>query len=236
MEEIKYPIRINKYLAQKNICSRKEADDLIKQGKVKVNGKAAVLGYMVKEDDQLTFGKFDKKLVYFAFNKPKGIVTTNPSHGEVAIKDIIRTQERVFPIGRLDKDSHGLIILTNDGRITGKVLDPELKHEKEYTVKTNQQIDGVFLRKMATGVKLDDGYITKNCVVNSTSNNSFSIVLIEGKNRQIRRMCTALGKEVRDLQRTRILNISLGDLKDGQMRKIEGEELNKLLSVIGLKV
>ena len=132
MEEIKYPVRINKYLAQKKVCARREADELIIQGKVKINGKKAVLGAKVNENDKVTVEKINKKLVYIAFNKPKGMITHNPENGEKSIKDILDFNKEIFPLGRLDKDSSGLIILTNDGRVTDKLLNPKYNHDKEY--------------------------------------------------------------------------------------------------------
>lgn len=232
MEEIKYPIRINKYLALKKICSRREADVFIKQKKVKINNRVAVLGDKVKENDNVSFDNLEKELIYLAFNKPKGIITHSPQGEEEEIKDIIRIPEKVFPLGRLDKDSHGLIILTNDGRITDKVLNPDYEHEKEYIVKTDKPITSQFLKRMIGGVKLDDGYITKECKVEKIVKNSFSIILTEGKKRQIRRMCAILSIGVLDLKRVRILNINIGDLKLGEARKIKGKELQEFLSTI----
>lgn len=234
MEELKYPIRINKYLALKKICTRKEADILISQKKVKINDAIAVLGAKVNKEDNVTVSNFKKELIYLAFNKPKGIITHSPQKGETEIKKILQTNQKVFPVGRLDKDSSGLIILTNDGRITDRMLNPEYSHEKEYIVKVNKPIDNYFIKRMADGVKLDDGYVTKKCIVRKASNNSFSIILTEGKNRQIRRMCGRLDYSIIELKRVRILNIELGKLLQGESRNIKGEELQKFLSLIGL--
>jgi 23S rRNA pseudouridine2604 synthase len=235
MEEIKYPIRINKYLAYKKICARREADALIVQKKVKINGKIAILGDKVDEkDDVVVDDKAKKKLVYFAFNKPKGVITHSPQKGEEEIKDIINIKEKVFPVGRLDKNSSGLIILTNDGRLTDRLLNPEYNHQKEYIVKVTKPIDGLFLKKMGEGVKIDDGYVTKKSIVAKISSERFSIVLTEGKKHQIRRMCDALGYSISNLERRRIMNIKLGNLQQGDFREIKGYELNGLLKSIGL--
>jgi len=234
-EEIKYPVRINKYLAYKKICARREADELISQKKVKINGRIAILGDKVNEKDNVVVeNNGQKKLVYIAFNKPKGVITHSPQKGEEEIKDIVNIKEKVFPVGRLDKNSSGLIILTNDGRLTDKLLNPEYNHEKEYIIKVDKKIDNSFLKRMAVGVKLDDGYVTKKCIITKISENRFSIVLTEGKKHQIRRMCAALGYVILNLERRRIMNIKLGSLQQGDFREIKGYELNELLKSIGL--
>jgi len=236
MEEIKYPMRLNKYLAHKNICSRREADKLIADGKIFVNGKISGLGDKVDENDIVEVKANPKEdYVYFAFNKPSGIVTHSPQGEESGIENIVDFPKKVFPIGRLDKDSHGLIIMTNDGRITGKLLGPQHNNEKEYVVRVDKPIDAKFVRRMSSGVTLDDGYRTKECKVAKISTNVFLITLTEGKNRQIRRMCGFFGYAVTDLNRTRVMNIELGGLRPGQFRKIKGEELKKFLSDLGLE-
>lgn len=200
-----YPMRINKYLAHKNICSRREADELIRLGKIKINGKRAVLGDKVLENDEVVVSKKNpKKLFYYAYNKPVGIITHSPQGQEKSIADVTKFPEEVYPIGRLDKDSWGLIIMTNDGRITDKILNPEKNHQKEYAVKVNKVMSESFLNKMARGVILDDGYKTKEAKVQKINDGMFSIILTEGKKRQIRRMCTMLGYSVVDLKRVRI--------------------------------
>ncbi len=234
MEEIIYPIRINKYLAHKNICARREADEFISQKKVKINGRVAVLGDKVQEGDTVTVDA-KKKLFYLAFNKPQGIVTHSPQEGEQEIKDILQFNEEVFPVGRLDKESSGLIILTNDGRLTDKLLNPDYDHEKEYIVKVNQKVDTSFIKRMGQGVKLDDGYITKKCEVTKISNERFSIILTEGKKHQIRRMCGALGYGVTELERKRIMSITLGNLLPGDFRELKGKELLEFLKELGLE-
>lgn len=236
-KEIVYPIRINKYLAYNNFCTRRAADEIIKSGRVKINGQVAVLGVKVKETDEVTIDKDirrNKKLVYLAYNKPQGIVTHSPQKGEKSIEDIFNYSQKVFPVGRLDKDSYGLIILTNDGRVTDRLLNPDHYHEKEYLVKVDRTISPGFIKNMSEGVVLDDGYKTRNCEVKKINDLSFSIVLTEGKKRQIRRMCEKLERRVIELKRIRIMNIKLGSLKSREYREIEGLEQAELLKSIGI--
>jgi 23S rRNA pseudouridine2604 synthase len=233
-EEIKYPVRINKYLALQKICARREADELISQKKVKINGRIAVLGDKVNKNDKVAVDNFKKNLIYLAFNKPRGVITHSPQNGEKEIKDILKFKENIFPVGRLDKNSSGLIILTNDGRLTDRLLNPKYNHDKEYIVKVNKPIDNSFIKKMTEGVRLDDGYITKKCSVQKVSNERFSIILTEGKKHQIRRMCDALGYGILNLERRRIMNIKLGSLVAGDYREIKGQELSTLLRSLGL--
>lgn len=232
--KIIYPLRINKYLAAKKIASRREVDELIKQGKVKINGRKAKLGELVSETDKVAIEGDLKKLVYLAFNKPRGIVTHSPKKGETSIADILPFSGKVFPVGRLDKDSRGLIILSNDGRITDRLLNPDGYHEKEYEARTDNLLTNIFIKQIERGVSLGGGYTTKKCVVRKIDDFSFSIILTEGKNRQIRRMCEALGYEALDINRTRIMNIKLGNLKSGRCRIISGEELDELLFDLNL--
>lgn len=229
-----FPIRINKYLAEKKICARREADKLISAGKVKVNGKKAELGQKVFENDKVSVEATGKKLIYIAFNKPKGVITHSPQMGEDSIKDIVNF-DGVFPLGRLDKDSCGLIILTNDGRVTDRLLNPEYEHEKEYIVRVSKPITGIFIKIMENGVKLDDGYVTKKCELNKISQDRFSIILTEGKKHQIRRMCAALGYSIKHLERRRIMNIKLNNIQPGDFREIKGKELEEFLMSLGLK-
>ena len=237
-DNIEYPIRINRYLFIKGYCSRREADRLIEKGQIKINGKVAVLGQKVEENDKVEISDKVKKIaderVYLAFNKPIGIVTHNPIKGQRSIEEIVKYKTKVFPMGRLDKDSHGLIILTNDGRITNALLNPENEHEKEYVVEVNHRIDLNFIRAMEQGVKIDD-YKTKPAKIKKIDARVFHITLIEGKKHQIRRMCSALKQEVLDLQRIRVMNIKLGKLKVGEYREIEGEELEKFLKELNIK-
>ena len=229
-----YPIRINKYLAEKKICSRREADELIKNGKIIINGKVAELGEMVLESDEVVVDGNLKKLVYLAYNKPKGVVTHTGQEGETSISDIIKLDTDVYPLGRLDKDSRGLILLTNDGRVTDKLLNPIYSHDKEYIVKVNKFIDENFENEMINGVQIGGGYKTKKCVFKKIDDFTFSIILIEGKNRQIRNMCKVLGFGVVDLKRVRVMNVELNDLKQGRYRVINNEELDKFLTDLGL--
>jgi len=230
---MEFPIRINKYLASQDVASRREADELIRGGMVKINGKLAKLGDKVNEGDKVTFSN-QKKCVYYALNKPTGIVTHSPQKGEEGILEKIHFPTKVFPLGRLDKDSRGLIILTNDGRMTDKLLNPDYEHEKKYVVQVNHPITKEFIKRMGEGVKLDDGYRTKKCVVKRESPDFFSIILTEGKKRQIRRMCSTLGYRVLDLNRIKIMNVQLGNLGEGQFRPIKKNELETLLRDLGL--
>ncbi|MDD4902610.1 MAG: pseudouridine synthase [Patescibacteria group bacterium] len=233
-EGIEYPVIINKYLALKNISSRKEADRLLKAGKITVNGKPGEPGQMIKAGDKVEVDLGRKSLVYLAFNKPRGIITHSPQGEEKSIADILRFHLPVFPIGRLDKMSSGLIILTNDGRITDKLLNPDFAHEREYEVDVDRPLTPEFLHKMAQGVELDDGYLTKKCRAKKIRDKTFLIILTEGKKHQIRRMCEVLGQKVVDLHRLRIMNIGLNGLPAGKYRQIVGLELKEFLNVLGL--
>jgi len=236
-EEIEFPMRINKYLAHQNICSRRKADELIVQGKVMLNGVKAKLGDKVNEEDKVEIlgkEKMEEELVYLAFYKPAGVVTHNPQEGEEAIADIIKFSGKIFPIGRLDKDSEGLIIMTNDGRITDKLLNPDFYHEKEYIVGVDKEINQKFIKQISGGIQLDDDCRTRPCEVKKINPHSFSIILTEGKKHQIRLMCEKLGYTVVDLIRSRISNIQLNDLLPGKFRKIKGDELRELMKQINM--
>ncbi len=224
-------MRINKYLAAKKYCTRRGADELIRKGRVLINGKPAVLGDKIKEKDVVEVKWRQTKYRYFAYNKPRGVITHSPQGEEKEIAEIIPVQG-VFPVGRLDKDSYGLIILTDDGRITDPLLNPEYAHEKEYEVVTLDKLPSNFKRRMEGGVDIG-GYTTKPCVVTVLGSKKFSIVLTEGKKHQIRRMCGALGQSAIMLQRKRILNIKLGGLKPCEYRPIEGAELDAFLKGLG---
>jgi len=234
MEKQTYPMRINKYLALNKHSTRRGADELISQKKVFINNKLAVLGDKVKETDkvEVRFRGKQKPYIYIAYNKPKGIVTHSAQEGEQEIKTAVAVKD-IFPIGRLDKDSNGLIILTNDGRITERLLGPNHLHEKEYLVKTKEKLRSSFKEKMEAGVQIEKEK-TKKCKVKIMGERLFKIILTEGKKHQIRRMCVALFQEVADLKRTRIMNIELGKLKSGEYRKIEGEELQTFLKQLDL--
>ena len=234
-----YPMRINKYLAKEGVATRRGADDLITKGKILINGRVAVLGDKVLETDKVDLAGTitPKKYLYFAFNKPLGVITHSPQLGEKDIKRSIEKEKDmrdVFPIGRLDKDSHGLIILTNDGRVTDRLLNPDYDHDKEYRVRTNDPLRESFKKYMEAGVDIE-GYLTAPCKVRKTGPNSFNITLTEGKKHQIRRMVAALHNQVTDLERVRILNIRLEDLKQGSWRPIVGDELATFLKAIGMK-
>lgn len=231
---MEFPMRINKYLALKNIASRREADLLITEKKVFINGKLATLGDKVNETDKVEVkGKKETPYVYFAYNKPIGILTHGENNKDKNIEEAIKgkKEERLFPLGRLDKDSHGLIILTNDGRITDKLLNPKFSHEKEYIVKTKKKLRNNFKEKIENGISIE-GYKTKPAKVRLINENTFAITLTEGKKHQIRRMVVALFNEVEDLKRTRVLNINLKDLKQNQMREIKGKELETFLQIL----
>jgi 23S rRNA pseudouridine2604 synthase len=218
-------MRINKYLAHKDICSRREADKIIQEGKVLVNGVVATLGLDVQDGDKVEIVNYNKTYVYYAYHKPVGIVTHSPQIDEKSIQDITKFSEGVFPVGRLDKDSRGLIILTNDGRITKKILSPEFSFEKEYIVTLNRAITQKDIEKLRDGVKIDTGYHTKPCRVRRLDDNVIKITLTEGKNRQIRRMLKSLKYNVIDLLRIRIGNIELNDIPEGGYRKLSEHKL-----------
>lgn len=235
---MEFPIRLNKYLAEAGIASRREADVLITKKQVRINGKIAELGQKVEAGDTVEVTGKTKAKSYYAYYKGRGIITHSPATGEVDIaarlaKDYGITH--VSPVGRLDKDSEGLIILSNDGRITGPLLDPESNHEKEYDVSVDKNISGMFLRALQNGVDIE-GYRTKPAQATAHPRNEkrFTLTITEGKKHQIRRMCAALGYQVQDLKRTRIVNIELGKLKPNQYRKIEGAELKDFLTTLGL--
>jgi len=238
MEKAKYPIRINKYLAQEGYSSRREADVLVAKKLVKINGKIAQIGDKVNENDLVEVPEKNKETfkeyVYLAYNKPKGVMTNEDNKTSQKIKDVVDAPKDVFPVGRLDKDSHGLIILTNDGRITGKLLNPELEHAKEYVVRVNKKINNHFLKIMGQGVHLGD-FQTKPCKIEQLNDYEFKIILTEGKKHQIRRMCDDLGYAAWEIQRVRIENVKLGNLRMGKSRPIEGEELKIFLKRLGIK-
>lgn len=227
-------MRINKYLAFKKHSTRRGADELITQKKVFINGRLAVLGDKVSATDQVEvrFSGKQKPYIYFAYNKPKNIITHSAQRGEKEIKHVVALKD-VFPIGRLDKNSHGLIILTNDGRITERLLSPTYAHEKEYLVRTKNKLRTSFKEKMEKGVQIDREK-TAPCKVNIIDDHTFKIILTEGKKHQIRRMCDALFQEVADLTRIRIMNIKLGNLEEGKERELKGEELHTFLHSLSL--
>jgi len=224
-------MRINKYISETGFCSRRESDKLIEAKRVTINGKLAepgstvALGDDVRIDGQPVGPK--KQAVYIALNKPVGITCTTELHVKGNIIDFVGHQERIFPIGRLDKDSQGLILLTNDGDIVNKILRAENYHEKEYIVTVDKPITPSFVQGMSSGVRIL-GTVTRPCTVAKISDRVFQIILTQGLNRQIRRMCQAFGYQVRQLKRVRIMNIQLGSLKVGQWRNLTGRELEEL--------
>ncbi|MBM7707483.1 23S rRNA pseudouridine2604 synthase [Chryseomicrobium aureum] len=229
-------MRINKYLAEAGIVSRRGADQWILDGRVMINGKPAELGSRIEAGDEVKVdGKVisqEQELVYLALNKPVGITSTTERHIEGNIIDFVNHEKRIFHVGRLDKDSDGLILLTNDGDIVNEILRSENEHDKEYIVTVNERLTETFLEKMATGVKILDT-VTKPAKVKKLGPYTFSIILTQGLNRQIRRMCSALGFTIKRLQRVRIMNIELGSLPIGKWRNLtedEKQELFKLLN------
>lgn len=235
---MEFPMRINKYLAHTGVASRREADVLIAAGKVTINGKKAEMGQTVEETDTVAVVGKTKAKSYYAYYKGRGVITHSPAEHETDIATKIANDygiTHVSPIGRLDKDSEGLMILSNDGRITGPLLDPELSNEKVYEVLVDKRISAMFVRAMEAGVDIE-GYRTKPAKVTTNPKNElrFELTITEGKKHQIRRMCAALGYQVQSLKRKRILNIELGKLKPNQYRKIAGDELQTFLKALGL--
>lgn len=223
--------RINKYLSEVGFCSRRKADDYISDGRVYINGKPALLGSKVNIGDEISVdGEIiqykDKKKVYIAFNKPVGIECTGNHKVKDNIIDYIKHKERLFTIGRIDKQSEGLILLTNDGDIVNNVLRAENRKEKEYIVTVNKKITTEFIDKMRKGVRIM-GRITKKCFVKKIHENRFKIILTQGMNRQIRRMCEVLGYRVTKLKRVRIMDIHL-DTKVGEYRNLNNDEIGQL--------
>lgn len=228
-------MRINKYLSAQGVCSRREADRLLEAGRITVDGVTAMCGQQVDDNSVICIdGRriSDEKPqdVLMAFNKPRGIVcTTTDNQGKNNIVDYIGYDKRIYPVGRLDKDSDGLILLTNNGEITDKILRSVNGHEKEYVVKVNKKITDTFLKNMADGVYLKElDVTTKPCSISRINNYTFRIILTQGLNRQIRRMCQESGYKVESLTRVRIMNIELGGLKIGEYRIIEGKEKTML--------
>ena len=225
-------MRLNKYISETGVCSRRQADQWIEQGRVTINGAAATLGTQVNEGDRVEVDgravQPQAASVYIALNKPVGITCTTERHVEGNIIDYIGHPQRIFPIGRLDKDSEGLILLTNNGDIVNELLRVENRHEKEYVVTVDRPITDEFLEGMARGVRIL-GVMTQPCRVRKIGQLSFAIILTQGLNRQIRRMCAAFEYEVRRLQRVRIVNIDLRGIKVGQWRELSIDELRGLL-------
>ncbi|MGU8481141.1 23S rRNA pseudouridine(2604) synthase RluF [Clostridium perfringens] len=229
--EIRDKVRLNKYISETGFCSRREADKLIEQGRVKIDGLKATTGMKVSKGQSVSIDgkplKVENELVYIALNKPVGITCTTESKIKGNIVDFINHEKRIFPIGRLDKDSQGLIFMTNDGDIVNKILRAGNNHEKEYIITVNKPITDEFIKGMSNGVPIL-GTVTKKCLVKKESKNSFRIILTQGLNRQIRRMCEYFGYEVKKLERIRIMNVSLGNLKMGSWRYLTKKELAEI--------
>jgi 23S rRNA pseudouridine2604 synthase len=228
-------MRINKYLSEAGIVSRRGADKWIEDGRITINGQLAELGSKVEDGDEVRADgklvKTEEQLVYLALNKPVGITSTTERHIKGNVVDFVNHPLRVFHIGRLDKDSDGLLLLTNDGDIVNEILREENGHEKEYIVTVDQPITKEFIRKMESGVRILDT-VTKPCKVKQLGPRKFNMTLTQGLNRQIRRMCSALGYNVRKLQRTRIMNIHLGDLPNGKWRDLTEDELAEMFKML----
>ena len=228
--------RINKYLSEIGYCSRRQADKLIEQGRIIVNSKEAVMGYKVQKDDTIhvdgeKIKQTKRKRIFIALNKPKGVVcTTNAGVEENNIIDFINFRERIFPIGRLDKTTTGLILLTNDGGTANKILKTAYNNEKEYLVRVNRPISEEVLKKMSEGVAIV-GKKTRKCKVEKLKSTEFKIILTQGLNRQIRRMCEYFDFRVVSLRRVRIMNIKL-DVKEGKYRLLNDKEISELTNML----
>ena len=227
MEEV----RLNKYLSEAGVCSRREADRLIEAGKVTVDGVPAVTGMKVREDQRILVNGRpackEEEMILLVVNKPRGIVCTAEKREKNNIIEFLHYPKRIYPVGRLDKDSEGLLLMTNQGELVNQILKGRYGHEKEYLVTVNKEITASFLERMRKGVKILDT-VTRPCTAEQTGEKSFRIILTQGLNRQIRRMCEALGYRVKTLKRVRIMNLELGSLKTGEYREITKEEYREL--------
>jgi 23S rRNA pseudouridine2604 synthase len=238
-KEEKEGIRLNKFLSEAGTASRRGSDRIIEEGRVTIDGRAAVIGDKVLPGNRVCVdGKEVKRVeedIILAFYKPAGITSTSDPNDENNVIDYIGYPRRIFSIGRLDKDSEGLLLMTNNGDLAYNIMRSKNEHEKEYIVRVNKDITSDFLGRMSGGVLLDDGKVTKKCFVESTGPREFRIILRQGLNRQIRRMCEQLGYEVRALKRIRVVNITLGSLKEGSYRDISKREREELYKQLGLK-
>lgn len=227
----KEPVRLNKYLSEAGVCSRREADRLIESGKVKVDGKAAGMGMKVSPGQEVRIGRKivsrSEEMIVLAVNKPAGIVCTEETRERKSIVRFLNYPVRVTYVGRLDKDSRGLLLMTNNGDIINKMMRAGNCHEKEYKVTVNKEVTKEFVRKMSEGVPILDT-VTRPCKVEKTGKYKFRIILTQGLNRQIRRMCEYFGYQVTRLERVRVMNIELGNLKSGEYREVTGRELDEL--------
>ena len=234
-------VRINKFLSEAGYCSRREADRLIEQGRITVDGKVLSVGCKVMPGQRVRVDgkeiKKEEEMILLAFNKPVGIVCTAAKDEKDNIVDYIHYPKRIYPVGRLDKDSEGLLIMTNDGDLINGMMRARYAHEKEYKVRVNKEVTPEFIEKMSRGVHIRDkeknlDAVTRPCTVKKTGKYTFSIILTQGLNRQIRRMCEALGYKVDVLKRIRIMNVELGDLKPGQVRELTEQELKELYGTV----
>lgn len=234
-------MRLNKYLAHSGVCSRRDADRLIAQGQVSVNGKPAQPGQSVSGPDEVcVMGKrvyLNKETVVLAFYKPVGVVCTErDDHAEVKISDVLQYPERLTYAGRLDKDSEGLLLLTNDGGLIQEMMRAAGRHEKEYLVEVNREVTPEFIQKMSGGIFLRDlNVTTRKCKVEKIAKNKFRIILTQGFNRQIKRMCKECGCYVKSIKRVRVMSVTLGSLRPGEYRKLSGEEVRSLYRECGMK-
>lgn len=235
MEEL---YRLNKYLSDAGVCSRRAADAAIEAGEVTVNGELAVMGMKVTVSDEVRYkgqivSNVGKKNILLAYNKPAGIVCTAEKREKNNIIEHINYPERIYPIGRLDKDSTGLILLTNQGDLVNKIMKAVNAHEKEYIVTVDKDITADFIKNMSNGVYLEElDVTTRKCRVTKTGPREFRIVLTQGLNRQIRRMCQTFGYRVRTLKRVRIMNIELGNLKEDTYRDVNSKEIKELMKML----
>ena len=233
MADIPYPVRINRYLFLTGRCSRREADRLIERGAVFVNGAPAQLGQQIHETDTVTLSAeaAGRAYRYVLYHKPRGIVSHNPQRNERSVEDVSGLGGGVFPVGRLDKASRGLMLLSDDGRIVNALLNPAFAHEREYHVRVDKYIKERDLKRLASGVAIE-GYRTKPACVRRIGERSFSLTLTEGKKHQIRRMCAALGYQVQDLKRVRIMHLALGKLRENESRPLTARERDTLLDAL----
>jgi 23S rRNA pseudouridine2604 synthase len=233
---VAHTIRINKFFTEKGICSRREADRLIESGLITINGRVAKLGDQVEPSDVIAREghviPWGKANLYIKYHKPVGVTTTSESHVARNIIAEIGHPERIFPIGRLDKNSSGLILLTNDGNIVNEILRAEFGHEREYLVQVDRPFDQSFLDRMANGVVIL-GSVTRPCRMMRVGRDQFHIILTEGRNRQIRRMCQALGYRVIKLHRTRIMHMTIKGLGSGEWKELTAQEREQLLQALG---
>lgn len=230
------PQRLNKYLSDVGACSRRQADRYVEEGRILVDGEKAQLGQKVMPGQRILLDgnpiKISRRRILLAVNKPRGIVCTTQKKEKDNIVDFIHYPERIYPVGRLDKDSQGLILMTNDGELMNEILKARNGHEKEYEVKVDKPVTKQFLRKMAQGVPILDT-VTRPCKVRQTGPCTFRIILTQGLNRQIRRMCEALGYRVKELTRLRIMNVTLGNLPEGHYRELTETEYQELKRLTG---